>query len=41
MFQAQDNIQVGSEVGKANGLSILVDAETFDYVYHMKVRKVN
>ena len=26
----------GSEVGKANGLSVLLDAETFDYFYHLK-----
>ena len=25
------NIKPGSEVGKANGLSILLDAETYDY----------
>ncbi len=24
------------EVGKANGLSILLDAETFDYTFHLK-----
>ena len=27
---------LGSEVGKANGLSILLDAETFDYTYHLR-----
>ena len=25
-----------SEVGKANGLNMLLDAETFDYTYHLK-----
>ena len=37
LFQANSNIAVGSEVGKANGLSVLLDAETFDYTYHLKV----
>ena len=26
----------GAEVGKANGLSMLLDAETFDYTFHLK-----
>ncbi len=26
----------GVEVGKANGLSVLLDAETFDYTFHLK-----
>ena len=25
------------QVGKANGLTVLLDAETFDYTYHLKV----
>ena len=25
-----------AEVGKANGLNMLLDAETFDYTYHLK-----
>ena len=29
-------VQKGSEVGKANGLSMLLDAETFDYTFHLK-----
>ena len=29
-------IQRGSEVGKANGLTVLLDAETFDYTYHLR-----
>ena len=33
-------IEKGSEVGKANGLTILLDAETFDYTYHLKVKQV-
>ena len=30
------NVGKGAEVGKANGLSILLDAETFDYTFHLK-----
>ncbi|CAB4068103.1 ASICN [Lepeophtheirus salmonis] len=30
------SIQKGAQVGKANGLSILLDAETFDYTFHLK-----
>ena len=30
------NISKGAEVGKANGLSMLLDAETFDYTFHLK-----
>lgn len=30
------NVTKGSEVGKANGLSMLLDAETFDYTFHLK-----
>jgi hypothetical protein len=30
------NVAKGAEVGKANGLSILLDAETFDYTFHLK-----
>ena len=33
-------IEKGSEVGKANGLTVLLDAETFDYTYHLKVKQV-
>jgi len=29
-------VEKGAEVGKANGLSILLDAETFDYTFHLK-----
>ena len=29
-------VMPGSEVGKANGLSMLLDAETFDYTFHLK-----
>jgi len=29
-------IKPGSEVGKANGLTVLLDAETFDYTYHLR-----
>ena len=29
-------IERGAEVGKANGLSLLLDAETFDYTFHLK-----
>ena len=29
------NIQKGAKVGKANGLSMWLDAETFDYTYHV------
>ena len=27
-------IRPGAKVGKSNGLSLLLDAETFDYTYH-------
>ena len=30
------NVTKGAEVGKANGLSMLLDAETFDYTFHLK-----
>ena len=30
----------GAEVGKANGLSMLLDAETFDYTFHLKASSV-
>jgi hypothetical protein len=26
----------GSEVGKANGLTVLLDAETYDYTFHLR-----
>ncbi|TRY72690.1 hypothetical protein TCAL_05397 [Tigriopus californicus] len=29
-------VEKGAEVGKANGLSMLLDAETFDYTFHLK-----
>ena len=29
------NISKGAKVGKANGLSVWLDAETFDYTYHV------
>ena len=29
-------VKKGVEVGKANGLSMLLDAETFDYTFHLK-----
>ena len=29
-------IKKAAEVGKANGLSMLLDAETFDYTFHLK-----
>lgn len=29
-------VKKGAEVGKANGLSMLLDAETFDYTFHLK-----
>ena len=31
-----ENIQAGAEVGKANGLTVLLDAETYDYTYHLR-----
>ena len=34
--QVNNHVKRGCEVGKANGLSILLDAETFDYTYHLK-----
>ena len=30
------NVSKGAQVGKANGLSMLLDAETFDYTFHLK-----
>ena len=30
------DVSRGAEVGKANGLSMLLDAETFDYTFHLK-----
>ena len=30
------HVSRGAEVGKANGLSMLLDAETFDYTFHLK-----
>ncbi len=34
--QENDKILAGSEVGKANGLTVLLDAETYDYTYHLR-----
>ncbi|CAB4060681.1 ASICN [Lepeophtheirus salmonis] len=36
LFHYRDSISKGSEVGKANGLTVFLDAETFDYTYHLK-----
>ena len=36
LFKMNAQIQPGSEVGKANGLTILLDAETYDYTYHLR-----
>ena len=30
------NIRKGAEVGRKNGLTILLDTETFDYSFHLK-----
>ena len=30
------NIKKGAEVGRKNGLTILLDTETFDYSFHLK-----
>ena len=30
------DIQPGAKVGRKNGLSILLDTETFDYSFHLK-----
>ena len=30
------NIKKGAEVGRKNGLTILLDAETFNYSFHLK-----
>lgn len=35
-FGEHTNIQPGAEVGRKNGLSILLDTETFDYSFHLK-----
>ena len=34
-FSHNWNISKGAKVGKANGLSLWLDAETFDYTYHV------
>ena len=36
LFGPKENIQPGAEVGKANGLTVLLDAETYDYTYHLR-----
>ena len=36
LFAVNENIRTGSEVGKANGLTVLLDAETFDYTFHLR-----
>lgn len=36
LFEENENIPAGSEVGKANGLTVLLDAETYDYTYHLR-----
>ena len=36
LFGPKENIQAGAEVGKANGLTVLIDAETYDYTYHLR-----
>ena len=36
LFKQNHAVQRGSEVGKANGLTVLLDAETFDYTYHLR-----
>ena len=36
LFGANEKILPGSEVGKANGLTVLLDAETYDYTYHLR-----
>ena len=36
IFDNTKGVRRGSEVGKANGLTVLLDAETFDYTYHMR-----
>ncbi len=35
-FSAFFALSVTYQVGKANGLSMLLDAETFDYTFHLK-----
>ena len=36
LFEENDSILPGSEVGKANGLTVLLDAETYDYTYYLR-----
>ena len=36
LFGVNEKILPGSEVGKANGLTVLLDAETYDYTYHLR-----
>ena len=31
-------IKKGAKVGKSNGLSMLLDAETYDYMFQVKVK---
>ena len=35
MIVSSRMIEVGAKVGKANGLRVLLDAETFDYTFHL------
>ena len=41
LFKQNHAVQRGSEVGKANGLTVLLDAETFDYTYHLRAGEGN
>ena len=36
VFKLNRDIKPGAEVGRKNGLSILLDTETFDYSFHLK-----
>ena len=35
MYLHSRMIESGAKVGKANGLRLLLDAETFDYTFHL------
>ena len=37
VFSSRNYTKKGSQVGKANGLSLLLDAETFDYSFPLQV----
>ena len=41
LFSMNHLVKPGSEVGKANGLTVLLDAETFDYTYHLRAGEGN